>query len=76
MVAGRSTTIQWKNPTPVGASYITELIDNQAPEGAYGPYAFGLALQAWGAQALWMTAGLVLSASVALLLLRPPAVRR
>jgi lipoprotein-anchoring transpeptidase ErfK/SrfK len=33
-----------ENPTPLGASYITELIDNQAPEGAYGPYAFGLAL--------------------------------
>ena len=33
-----------ENPTPVGASYVTELIDNQEPQGAYGPYAFGLAL--------------------------------
>ncbi len=33
-----------ENPTPLGASYVTELIDNQEPEGAYGPYAFGLAL--------------------------------
>ena len=32
------------NPTPVGASYVTELIDNNEPAGAYGPYAFGLAL--------------------------------
>ena len=43
---------------------------------AVAPYAFGLALQAWGARALWLTVGLVLAASVALLLLRPPAVRR
>lgn len=33
-----------ENPTPVGASYVTELIDNVEPDGAYGPYAFGLAL--------------------------------
>lgn len=33
-----------ENPTPLGASYVTELIDNQEPEGAYGPFAFGLAL--------------------------------
>ncbi|MBA3283017.1 MAG: L,D-transpeptidase [Acidimicrobiia bacterium] len=33
-----------ENPTPVGASYLTELIDNVEPGGAYGPYAFGLAL--------------------------------
>ena len=32
------------NPTPAGASYVTELIDNNQPTGAYGPYAFGLAL--------------------------------
>ncbi len=32
------------NPTPVGATYVTELIDNNDPSGAYGPYAFGLAL--------------------------------
>jgi len=33
-----------ENPTPLGASFVTELIDNQEPAGAYGPYAFGLAL--------------------------------
>lgn len=33
-----------KNPTPVGASYITELIQNTNPKGSYGPYAYGLAL--------------------------------
>lgn len=32
------------NPTPVGASFVTELIENTKPKGAYGPYAFGLAL--------------------------------
>ena len=32
------------DPTPTGGTYITELIDNQEPDGAYGPYAFGLAL--------------------------------
>jgi len=32
------------NPTPTGASYVTELIDNANPKGSYGPYAFGLAL--------------------------------
>ena len=38
---------------------------------AVAPFAFGLALQAWGAHALWLTIGLVLAASAALLLLRP-----
>jgi hypothetical protein len=33
-----------ENPTPVGATYVTELIQNTNPAGAYGPYAFGLAL--------------------------------
>jgi lipoprotein-anchoring transpeptidase ErfK/SrfK len=33
-----------ENPTPVGASYVTELIQNTNPGGAYGPFAFGLAL--------------------------------
>ncbi len=33
-----------ENPTPVGVSYVTELIDNIESDGAYGPYAFGLAL--------------------------------
>lgn len=33
-----------ENPTPVGASYVTELIENVNPDGSYGPYAFGLAL--------------------------------
>lgn len=33
-----------ENPTPVGASYVTELVDNNEPLGVYGPYAFGLAL--------------------------------
>jgi lipoprotein-anchoring transpeptidase ErfK/SrfK len=33
-----------ENPTPVGASFVTELIQNTNPDGAYGPYAFGLAL--------------------------------
>ncbi len=32
------------NPTPLGATYVTELIENTDPDGAYGPYAFGLAL--------------------------------
>lgn len=32
------------NPTPAGASYVTELIESIDPGGAYGPYAFGLAL--------------------------------
>jgi lipoprotein-anchoring transpeptidase ErfK/SrfK len=30
------------NPTPTGAAYVTELIANSSPKGAYGPYAFGL----------------------------------
>jgi lipoprotein-anchoring transpeptidase ErfK/SrfK len=33
-----------ENPTPVGASFVTELIQNTNPSGAYGPYAFGLAM--------------------------------
>ena len=33
-----------ENPTPTGATYVTELIDNAKPQGSYGPYAFGLAL--------------------------------
>lgn len=33
-----------ENPTPVGATYVTELIENTDPAGAYGPFAFGLAL--------------------------------
>ena len=32
------------NPTPVNGTYVTELIDNNDPDGAYGPYAFGLAM--------------------------------
>jgi lipoprotein-anchoring transpeptidase ErfK/SrfK len=32
------------NPTPTGATFITELIENVNPNGSYGPYAFGLAL--------------------------------
>lgn len=32
------------NPTPENGTYVTELIANVEPEGAYGPYAFGLAL--------------------------------
>ena len=32
------------NPTPQAGTYVTELIDNNDPKGAYGPYAFGLAL--------------------------------
>ncbi len=32
------------NPTPTGATYITELLDTGKPNGAYGPFAFGLAL--------------------------------
>lgn len=32
------------NPTPTGATFVTELIENVEPTGAYGPYAFGLAL--------------------------------
>lgn len=33
-----------ENPTPVGPTYVTELIQNVNPGGAYGPYAFGLAM--------------------------------
>ena len=33
-----------ENPTPTNGTYVTELIDNTNPDGAYGPYAFGLAL--------------------------------
>jgi lipoprotein-anchoring transpeptidase ErfK/SrfK len=32
------------NPTPTGGTYVTELIENIEPAGAYGPFAFGLAL--------------------------------
>jgi lipoprotein-anchoring transpeptidase ErfK/SrfK len=32
------------NPTPTNGTFVTELIANTDPEGAYGPYAFGLAL--------------------------------
>lgn len=33
-----------ENPTPVNGTYVTELIANTNPTGAYGPYAFGLAM--------------------------------
>lgn len=33
-----------ENPTPLGATYVTELIQNTNPSGSYGPYAFGLAM--------------------------------
>lgn len=33
-----------ENPTPPGATYVTELIENSNPTGSYGPYAYGLAL--------------------------------
>ncbi|MCU1353049.1 MAG: hypothetical protein JWM05_2258 [Acidimicrobiales bacterium] len=33
-----------QNPTPTGATYVTELIQNRDPKGSYGPYAYGLAL--------------------------------
>ncbi|MFN8017682.1 MAG: L,D-transpeptidase [Acidimicrobiales bacterium] len=33
-----------ENPTPQNGTFVTELIDNNAPQGSYGPYAFGLAL--------------------------------
>lgn len=32
------------NPTPTGATYVTELLDTGSPNGAYGPFAYGLAL--------------------------------
>lgn len=32
------------DPTPIGATYVTELIQTLTPDGAYGPFAFGLAL--------------------------------
>lgn len=32
------------NPTPTNGTFLTELIENTDPDGAYGPYAFGLAL--------------------------------
>jgi len=32
------------NPTPRGPTYVSELIDTGKPNGAYGPYAFGLAM--------------------------------
>lgn len=33
-----------ENPTPVGASFVTEVVETPNPAGAYGPYALGLAL--------------------------------
>jgi lipoprotein-anchoring transpeptidase ErfK/SrfK len=30
------------NPTPAGDYYVTDLVDTDAPGGAYGPFAFGL----------------------------------
>ncbi len=33
-----------ENPTPTNGTFVTELIANTEPDGAYGPYAFGLAL--------------------------------
>lgn len=33
-----------ENPTPRNGTFVTELIENVEPEGAYGPYAFGLGL--------------------------------
>ena len=31
-----------ENPTPVGTFYVTDKLETPDPEGAYGPYAFGL----------------------------------
>ena len=39
---------------------------------ALAPVVFGLALQRWGAQALWLSAGLGLMAFAALMAIRPP----
>ena len=51
VIRGSHTLLQTKiavgtvaNPTPTGATYITELLDTGKPDGLYGPYAFGLAL--------------------------------
>lgn len=51
VVRGTSTLLQATvavgtvtNPTPTGPTYISELIDTGKPNGAYGPYAFGLAM--------------------------------
>jgi lipoprotein-anchoring transpeptidase ErfK/SrfK len=33
-----------ENPTPENGTYVTELIESIEPDGAYGPYAFGLAM--------------------------------
>lgn len=33
-----------ENPTPRNGTFVTELIENVEPDGAYGPYAFGLAM--------------------------------
>jgi lipoprotein-anchoring transpeptidase ErfK/SrfK len=33
-----------ENPTPRNGTYVTELIANIEPQGAYGPFAFGLAM--------------------------------
>jgi hypothetical protein len=43
---------------------------------ALAPFAFGLALAAWGARALWLSAGLGLAAFAGLLLLRHRALRQ
>jgi MFS family permease len=40
---------------------------------AFAPIAFGLALETWGAAAIWLTGSLGLSACVALLLIRRPS---
>lgn len=31
-----------QNPTPAGSFYVTDLMDTGSPNGAYGPFAFGL----------------------------------
>ena len=31
-----------QNPTPAGSYFVTDLVDTGAPNGAYGPFAFGL----------------------------------
>jgi lipoprotein-anchoring transpeptidase ErfK/SrfK len=33
-----------QNPTPTGGAYVTELIESTEPDGAYGPYAYGLSM--------------------------------
>jgi hypothetical protein len=39
---------------------------------ALAPVLFGLALQRWGAQAMWLSAGLGLVAFAALMAIKPP----